>query len=92
MRFQIRWPDGSEEECYSPSLIIKEYFSPGETYPLNEFVVKSQAAFKIASDRVKAKFGFPCGRAMGQLQRIETAALQYQSFESPTVQVLKFVE
>jgi uncharacterized repeat protein (TIGR04042 family) len=92
MRFQIRWPDGSEEECYSPSLIIKEYFSPGETYPLDEFVAKSQAALKIASDRVKAKFGFPCGRAMGQLQRIETAASQYQSFESPMVQVLKFME
>jgi uncharacterized repeat protein (TIGR04042 family) len=92
MRFQVRWPDGSEEECYSPSLVIKDYFEPGATYSLNEFLEKSRVALETASDRVKAKFGFPCRRALGQLQRIEFAALQYQSLDEPKVQVLQFIE
>ena len=92
MRFQVRWPDGSEEECYSPSLVIKDYFEPGATYSMSEFLEKSRTALGIASDRVRAKFGFPCRRATGQLQRIELAALQYQSFDDPKVQVLQFIE
>ena len=92
MRFQIQWPDGQEEICYSPSLVIKDYFSPGEIYPLDDFLDRSRAALTIASDRVQAKFGFPCGRAMGQLQRIEAAAQHYQSLATPQVQVLKFLE
>lgn len=92
MRFQIQWPDGKEETCYSPSLVIKEYFAPGETYPLADFWEKSQTALKIASDRVQAKFGFPCGRAMGQLQRLEQAVKTYETLEDPQVQVLKFIE
>ena len=29
MWFVVRWPDGSSETCYSPSLVIKEHFSEG---------------------------------------------------------------
>jgi len=29
MQFQIRWPDGSETFCYSPSLVIKDYLKLG---------------------------------------------------------------
>ncbi len=28
IRFQIQWSDGSQDICYSPSLIVKEYFLP----------------------------------------------------------------
>lgn len=92
MRFQIQWPDGKTESCYSPSLVIKDYLKVGETYPLETFVEKSKTALNIASDRVLAKYGFPCGRAIGQLQRIETAARQYAALEEPTVSVLAFSE
>jgi len=44
MRFLIRWPDGVAEACYSPSLVIKDYFAPGETYPLPDFVARSRTA------------------------------------------------
>ena len=37
MRFHIRWPDGAVETCYSPSLVVKDFFSPGESYPLADF-------------------------------------------------------
>jgi uncharacterized repeat protein (TIGR04042 family) len=58
MRFVVRWPDGAEEACYSPSFVIKDYFTPGESYALADFVERSRTALLIASDRVRAKYGF----------------------------------
>lgn len=92
IRFQIQWPDGSEETCYSPSLVVKKYFTVGETYTLTDFLERSRTALNIASDRVKAKYGFPCGLALGQLQQIESHATQYTALESPHVSILKFIE
>lgn len=92
MRFQIRWPDGTEASCYSPSLVIKDYLTVGESYSLADFLDKSRTALNIASNRVQAKYGFPCGRAMGQLQVLESTAVQYQNLENPIVSVLAFSE
>ena len=44
MRFRIRWPDGTPETCYSPSLVIKDYFAVGADYALPEFVARSRTA------------------------------------------------
>ena len=44
MRFFIRWPDGKTETCYSPSLVVKDFLSPGKTYPLADFVERSRSA------------------------------------------------
>ena len=74
MHFRIRWPDGRQEACYSPSLVIKDYFAPGESYPLPDFVAKSRDALTVASERVRARYGFSCSLALGQLGRIEAAA------------------
>ena len=75
MQFRIRWPDGRREACYSPSLIVTEIFAEGESYGLDDFVEKSRKALTIASERVRAKYGFACSAAMDQLARIERAAL-----------------
>ena len=40
MRFRIRWPDGSSESCYSPSLVIKDYFAVGTDYALADFLAR----------------------------------------------------
>jgi uncharacterized repeat protein (TIGR04042 family) len=74
MRFHIRWPDGSREACYSPSLVIKDHLAVGQDYPIDEFVDLSRLALGIASERVRARYGFPCGRAQAQLARIEDTA------------------
>jgi uncharacterized repeat protein (TIGR04042 family) len=74
MRFRVSWPDGTSETCYSPSLVIKDYFVIGEKYSLAEFLTRSRAALKIASDRVRAKYGHPCSRALAQLTRIEAVS------------------
>jgi uncharacterized repeat protein (TIGR04042 family) len=92
MRFLIRWPDGLAESCYSPSLVIKDFFAPGTTYPLADFVERSRSALNVASDRVRAKYGFACSSAMDQLARIETAARAFAHLPDARVSVDAFEE
>lgn len=92
IRFQIRWSDGTQDSCYSPSLIVKEYFSPNTDYALDDFVERSRTALNIASDRVKAKYGRPCGLALGQLQEIEEKSKQYAQIPNAKVRVVGFIE
>lgn len=92
MRFLIRWPDGAAESCYSPSLVVKDYFSPGETYPLADFVARSRTALNVASERVRAKYGFACSSAMDQLARIEAAAEAFSHLNGARVAVDAFEE
>jgi uncharacterized repeat protein (TIGR04042 family) len=87
MHFRIRWPDGSSETCYSPSLVIMDYFSVGTAYPLADFLERSRVALGIASERVKAKWGMSCRRAMAQLARIEAAAEAFTNLPDPRVVV-----
>ncbi len=92
MHFSIRWPDGTPERCYSPSLVIKDFFSPGQTYLVDDFVARSRAALNIASERVKAKYGFACSSAMDQLSRIEAAAKGFAHLPGASVSVDAFEE
>jgi uncharacterized repeat protein (TIGR04042 family) len=75
MHFVIRWPDGSEARCYSPSLIVREYLEVGHAYPLADFLERSRTMLKIGSERVRAKYGFACSAAMDQLAEIEERAV-----------------
>jgi uncharacterized repeat protein (TIGR04042 family) len=77
MYFLVRWPAATETMCYSPSLIIREYFTPGETYRMPDFVERSRVALTIASDRVRAKYGYECTSAKAQLAEIERTANKY---------------
>jgi uncharacterized repeat protein (TIGR04042 family) len=92
MRFNIRWPDGSVESCYSPSLVIKDYFVPGTSYRLADFLERSRIALTIASDRVRAKYGKPCSRALKQRARIEDAARAFVGHPHPEVNIISFEE
>lgn len=92
IRFLIQWPDGAQESCYSPSLVVKDYFVPNTEYALEDFVERSRTALKIASDRVREKYGFPCGLALGQVQEIEVKADQYRQHTQPIVKFIRFVE
>ena len=90
MRFQIRWPDGATEQCYSPSLVIRDHLAVGETYSVHEFLRRSRIALTIASDRVREKYGFACSRAMGQLARLEAAAGHFDDTTGDRVTVISF--
>jgi uncharacterized repeat protein (TIGR04042 family) len=61
-------------------------------YDLQDFLTRSRTALTIASDRVQLKYGFPCSRALGQLERIETKALKYTELPQPVVRLIKFIE
>jgi uncharacterized repeat protein (TIGR04042 family) len=90
MHFRIRWPDGTTENCYSPSLVIKDFLSVGASYPLSEFLARSRTALEIASERVREKYGWSCSRAQAQLKRIEAAAKVFAAMPDARVVVDAF--
>ena len=78
--FRIRWPDGQEEECYSPSTTMREVLTAGRTYALEEFLGLARSGLTRASDRVEALRGYRCSVAAAQLARIEA---RVQDFKAP---------
>lgn len=91
IRFVIAWPDGEEETCYSPSLVIRDFLAEGETYPLADFLDRSRKALTIASDRVEAKYGFPCSLARGQIARIEATVARFPTDTEARVRCIAFL-
>ena len=77
VHFTVELPDGMQKVCYSPSTIVKAYFTVGEVLSFEGFVGKSRIALNEASERVFAKFGFSCSAASDQLQEIESWAANY---------------
>ena len=92
MHFHVRWPDGTEEACYSPSSIIRDFIAPGETYPLADFMTLVRTALGAASDRVRAKYGFPCSAAAAQLSRLEQRGQSYAALPSARVTCLSITQ
>jgi uncharacterized repeat protein (TIGR04042 family) len=93
MYFRVRWPDGQVQRCYSPSTVVEDFFVAGTTYPLADFVERSRQALAIASERVRAKYGFGCSSAADQLADIEATAAGHVSVPEAavTVEALTYV-
>ena len=70
----VRWPDDTTSSHYCPSHVVKKYLLSGEAYPVKEFVRLSREALEMASERVRANFGYPCGRAASAIRDIERKA------------------
>jgi len=85
MHFTVRWPDGADMRCYSPSLVVREYLQVGQAYAVPEFMDRSRTMLNIGSERVRAKFGYACSAAMDQLQELESKALGYGPDQQVTV-------
>jgi uncharacterized repeat protein (TIGR04042 family) len=90
MHFTVRWPDGETMRCYSPSLVVQEHLCPGVPYALDDFLARSRTALQTASERVQLRYGFPCGRALGQLAEIERRAKTFNADPTCQVKVLSF--
>ncbi len=90
MLFHIVWPDGAREACYSPSLVIKDHLVVGQSYELPDFLARGRAALHIASERVRARYGFACSRALGQLDRLERAATRFAADPAAAVTIDRF--
>lgn len=91
MHFRVRWPDQSETNCYSPSTVVSEFFTPDTQYALDDFVERARRALGIASDRVREIYGFACSAAMDELARIEAHAERFAPQRDATVTVIELV-
>lgn len=83
MTFTVRWPDGTVDHCYSPSLVVHDHLSVGAGYEVAEFVDRTDLALAIASARVQEKFGFACTSAEAQ-----RAAIHARAATCPTGEVV----
>lgn len=77
MTVTVQWPDGTLEQCYSPSLVMHDYLRTGESYPLQDFLHRSGTALDEASRRVQEKYGFACTSAAAQKERLQVRAQQF---------------
>lgn len=77
MTFEVQWPDGRVQRCYSPSLVMHDYLTSGSDYTVAEFLDRSGQALQEASERVRAKFGFACTSAAATAEEIVTAATKF---------------
>jgi uncharacterized repeat protein (TIGR04042 family) len=92
MHFIVRWPDGAETRCYSPSLVVRDYLDVGRVYPLGDFMERSRTMLHIGSERVRAKFGYACSSALDQLRELETQAATCDQSGSVTVVAFELPE
>ena len=83
-RFRIRWPDGSEEDCYSPSTVIHDHLAAGQSYRVDDFDTRSRTALDLAARRVEAKYGFRCSSADAQAAKLARAIARYKPEETVT--------
>lgn len=90
MFFTVEWPDGVQDRCYSPSLVISDHLAVGSDYELKDFVARCDAALTQASQRVQQKYGYACSSALDQLGQIKQRAEAFASSESARVRVLAF--
>ncbi|MEX0151613.1 MSMEG_0570 family nitrogen starvation response protein [Microbacterium sp. LMI1-1-1.1] len=74
MRFTVEWPDGMRTSHYSPSLVVHDFLVTGERYPVADFVSRTREALDIASERVRAAYGFACTSAAASQAEIARAA------------------
>ncbi|HYP86885.1 MAG TPA: MSMEG_0569 family flavin-dependent oxidoreductase [Polyangiaceae bacterium] len=89
----MKWPDGQVQDCYSPSYIIDEYLAEGEEYEVADFVERVRQALSIASERVRARYGFECSSAIDQLRAVqETSEALEPGLHGKKVAVLSFVK
>lgn len=80
MTFTVEWPDGSIQDCYSPSLVMHDHLKTGESYSVEDFVNRVSTALDEASTRVREKYGFVCTSAMAQRDEVRERA---RSFNQP---------
>ena len=79
MSVVVRWPDGREQDCYSPSLVMHDHLAEGGSYAVADFVTRATTALGIASDRVRAKYGFACTSAMAQKERLALSSARFDT-------------
>lgn len=86
--FTVQWPDGEQEQCYSPSTIVHQHFKAGDAMSLTDFVQRAEQSLEEASNRVEQKFGYYCSSALDQLGKIRLRAAGFDDWDSAQVTIL----
>ena len=89
MHVHLRWPDGSAQRVYSPSLVLTDHLDEGASYAVEDLVPRLRTALTEASNRVRASYGFPCTRAAASLAAVETRAARYAADEHAVVEAFE---
>ena len=89
MHVHLRWPDGSAQRVYSPSLVVLDHLDEGASYPVDELVPRVRTALTEASNRVRSSYGFPCTRAAASLAAVESRAARYAGDEHAVVEAFE---
>lgn len=89
VHYTLRWPDGRETSCYSPSRAVCEFLQPGTDYRLGDFLARMRQATAQADARVRERYGFSCSRAADQLAVIESIAQTWEGRPEGVVRVLR---
>jgi uncharacterized repeat protein (TIGR04042 family) len=69
--FTAELPDGTFQPCYSPSAVVRKYFTAGQVVPAGEFVRLSRAALTEDARSVPRNPGFSSTAASSSLAEIE---------------------
>ncbi len=91
VHFCVRWPDGREERCYSPSTVIFNAFQAGDEMPLSEFMQRADRVLNEASERVRSVYGYSCSSAADQLTLLKRRAAAFEDQGGP-ITVLSMTE
>ncbi len=70
VHLRLEWPDGRTTELYSPSTVILDFLRPGEELSVDDLRRRGTTALRLASERVRARYGFACTRADEEEQRL----------------------
>lgn len=69
--FTAELPDGSFQPCYSPSPVVKKYFTIGQEVPAGEFIRLSRIALTEACALVSDNLGISGAPPYSSLKDIE---------------------
>ncbi len=69
--FDLQFPDGATERCYSPSTVVFEHLDAGTALAVAELRPRLRIALGAAAERVKDKYGYYCSAASDQLAALE---------------------
>ncbi|MEH3155052.1 MAG: MSMEG_0570 family nitrogen starvation response protein [Gordonia paraffinivorans] len=85
MTVTVRWPDGTRDHCYSPSLVMHDHLQAGADYTVADFTDRATVALGEAAERVRARYGFACTSAMASADHIRSRAEGFAADETVTV-------
>lgn len=85
VNFYLRWPNGEEERCYSPSTVIYDYFNAGESLSVDAFMQRAEKALNKASDRVEQRYGYACSSANDQLMKLQRKSKDFDPQQDTVV-------